>query len=88
MPKLGGMLSRATGTTATVMSASVSWCALQELAVVHPVEVVAGQDQHVVAVAASRKRISCWRTASAVPWYQSRLSWRLLGREDLDEAAA
>ena len=63
-------------------------CWLDHVPEVHAVELVAGEDQDEARAVVESKCTRFCRTASAVPWYQSVLSKRLLGGEDLDEAAA
>ena len=53
---------------------------LEQVLKVHAIELIAGEDQHIVARIFMRRSGCCWRTASAVPWYQSAASRWSAGR--------
>ena len=59
---------------------------LEHGAVVHPVELVAREDEHEAVARYDSRWTRFWRTASAVPWYQSVLVGALLRGQDLDES--
>ena len=76
-----------TGCAAIVMSASRSTCASTSSRVVHPVEMIAGENQVVVGVVAHEvaRRLAHGVGRALEP---VRVVGRLLGRQDLDEALA
>ena len=79
-------VSGSTGCAAMVMSALCAAVRVDELAVVHPVQVVAGQDEVVVGVVLREvaRRLADGIGRALVP---VRIVGGLLGREDLDEPA-
>ena len=75
-----------TGCAAMVMSACVFLWALDQLLVIHPVEVIAGEDEVIVGlVLRDMPDGLAYRVGG--PLVPVRIVGRLLGREDLDEAA-
>ena len=78
--------SAATGCAAMVMSARCSCVRVDQLAVIHPIQVVAGQNQDVIGLVRREVPLGLPHGVggSLIP---VRVVGRLLGRENLDEAA-
>ena len=79
-------VSRSTGCAAIVMSAPLPFMGGDEIGVVHPVQMVAGEDEVVVGwmLAEVPRRLAHGVGRALIP---VRVVGRLLGREDLDESA-